>query len=92
MPRYYIEIPHEEEEVACLKAIKILQETGSHFLTHADFGCMDGDHTARIIVELENKNEALNVVPRAYRDKTKVVELSSFLVEEIDNLLKHHAG
>jgi hypothetical protein len=92
MSRFYIEIPHEEEKAACLRAVKILQETGSHFLTHADYGCMDGDHTARIIVELDNKNEALNVVPRAYRDKTKIVELSSFSAEEIDNLLKHHTG
>ncbi len=91
MPRFYIEVPHEAEKVACLRAIKVLQETGSHFLTNADYGCKDGDHTARIVVELDSKKEALMIVPSAYRRKAKVVQLNSFSVEEIDELLRHHA-
>ena len=90
MPRFYIEIPHEAEKVACLRAVKVLQETGSHFLTNADYGCKDGDHTARIVVELDSKKEALMIVPSAYRPKAKVVQLNSFSVEEIDELLRHH--
>ena len=90
MPRFYIEIPHEAEKVACLRAVKVLQETGSHFLTNADYGCKDGDHTARIVVEVDSKNEALMIVPSAYRPKAKVVQLNSFSVEEIDELLRHH--
>ncbi len=90
MPRFYIEIEHEAEKVACLRAIKVLQETGSHFLTNADYGCKDGDHTARIVVEVDSKNEALMIVPSAYRPKAKVVQLNSFSVEEIDELLRHH--
>ena len=91
MPRFYIEIPHEAEKVACLRAIKVLQETGSHFLTNADYGCKDGDHAARLIVEEDSKNEALMLVPSAYRPKAKVVQLNSFSVEEIDELLRHHS-
>ncbi len=90
MPRFYIEIPHEAEKVACLRAVKVLQETGSHFLTNADYGCKDGDHAARIVVEVDSKNEALMIVPSAYRPKAKVVQLNSFSVEEIDELLRHH--
>ena len=77
MPRFYIEIPHEPEKVSCLRAIKVLQETGSHFLTHADYGCKDGDHTARIVVEVDSKNEAQMIVPSAYRSKAKVVQLNA---------------
>jgi len=91
MPRFYIEIPHEAEKVACLRAIKVLQETGSHFLTNADYGCKDGDHAARIVVEVDTKNEALMIVPSVYRRKAKVVQLNSFSVAEIDELLRHHA-
>ena len=90
MPRFYIEIPHEAKKVACLRAVKVLQETGSHFLTNADYGCKDGDHAARIVVEVDSKNEALMIVPSAYRPKAKVVQLNSFSVEEIDELLRHH--
>jgi len=92
MSRFYIEIPHEAEKVACLRAIKVLQKTGSHLLTHADYGCTDGDHTARIVVEVDDRDEALMIVPSAYRATAKVVQMSSFSVEEIDELLRHHAG
>lgn len=92
MPKFYIEIPHEGEPVACLKAIQILQQTGSHFLTHAEYGCMDGDHTARIIVEMDNKRDALMIVPNAYRPSAKVIQLSRFSAEEVDKMLKHHNG
>jgi hypothetical protein len=91
MSRFFIEIPHEEEKSACLRAVKVLQDTGSHFLTHADYGCMDGVHKAWIIVEVDSKNEAHMIVPRAYRDKAKIVKLNQFSVEEIDKLLDHHA-
>ena len=91
MPKYYIEIPHEENKIACLRAIKILKETGSHFLTNASFGCMDGDHSARLIIDLDDKNQAMNVVPRAYRTSTKVIEMSSFSLEEIEKMLEQHS-
>lgn len=91
MSRFLIEIPHEAEKVACLKAVKVLQETGSHFLTHADYGCLDGVHKAWIIVELDSKEEALMTVPRAYRSNATIVKLNCFSEEEIDELLSHHA-
>lgn len=92
MPRFYIEVPHEEDKISCLKAIKVLMETGSHFLTHAEYGCLDGDHTARIIVELESKEQAMMVVPRAYREQTKVIRLSTFDLEKVDRMLDQHSG
>jgi hypothetical protein len=90
MSRFLIEIPHEAEKMACLKAIKVLQETGSHFLTHADYGCLDGVHKAWLIMDVDSKHEALMIVPRAYRPKARIVKLNMFSVEEIDNLLANH--
>ena len=49
MPRFLIEVPHEPEQLACARTVKIFLNTGSHFLTHADWGCMDGDHKAWFI-------------------------------------------
>lgn len=92
MPRFYIEIPHEADKVSCLKAIKVLMETGSHFLTNAEYGCLDGDHTARLIVELDKKEEALMVVPPAYRENAKVIKLSTFDLEKVDRALELHTG
>ena len=92
MPRFIIEVPHEEEEMACLKAIKILHDTGSHYLTNADFGCMDGVHKAWIVVEVDSKEMARNILPPAYRHEARIVELNKFSREELEELMKHHVG
>jgi hypothetical protein len=63
MARYLLEVPHESGVVACARANKILLETGSHFLTHADVGCNDGVHKAWIVVDVSSKEEARNMLP-----------------------------
>ena len=90
MARFLIELPHEAEEVACLRAIQVLLSTGSHYLTQADFGCLDGEHKGWIIVEAENKEEARRILPPIYRAEAKIVGLNKFNLEEVDQLLLHH--
>lgn len=90
MPRFLIEVPHEAEEIACARAAKTLLGTGSHFLTHADFGCNDGEHKAWIIVEVENKEAARAILPSDSRSQAKIVQLNKFSLEEIDKILKYH--
>jgi hypothetical protein len=92
MARFLIEVPHEAEMISCARAIKVLLETGSHFLTHADFGCEDGVHKAWIVVDVDNKDEARNMLPPAYRRAASVVGLSKFGIKEIDDMIKHHEG
>ena len=41
MARFLVEVPHEAEEKACALAIQLLLRTGSHYLTNAEWGCMD---------------------------------------------------
>ncbi len=91
MARFFIEVPHEEERVACARAIQTLQKTGSHFLTHADYGCLDGVHKAWIIVEVENKEIARAILPTEYRFQAKIVQLNKFSLEEIDEIVNHHS-
>ena len=90
MQRFLIEVPHEEEMIACARAVKLLLETGSHFLTHADFGCKDDDHRGWIIVETGSKDEARRMLPPALRARARIVGLNNFSIEEMDDLLKHH--
>ena len=90
MPKFFIEVSHEAEELACAKAVQTLLKTGSHFLTHADFGCHDGEHKAWLIVDIENKEAARAILPSDYRLKAKIVQLNKFSLEEIDEMLKHH--
>ncbi len=90
MARFLIEVPHEAEESACIKAVQVFLRTGSHFLTRADWGCKDGEHKAWIIVEVDSKDEARMIVPHVYRSLAKVVKLNRFSLEEVDELMGYH--
>ena len=92
MARFLIEVPHESEVVSCARANKVLLESGLHFLTHADFGCRDGVHKAWIVVDVDSKDEARNVLPPVYRRQATIVQLSKFGLNELDDLIKLHEG
>ena len=92
MSKFLIEVPHEAEKVACAEAVKVLLNTGSHFLTHADFGCLDGEHKAWIIVDVDTKDTARGILPPVFRSQAKIVQLNRFTLEEIDEMLDHHKG
>jgi hypothetical protein len=74
MERFLIEVPHEAEPEACIRAVKAFLNTGSHFLSNADWGCYDGDHKAWMILELDSKKEALSVIPGEYNHETNRVD------------------
>ena len=76
--------------VACARAVEVFLKTRSHFLTHADWGCKDGEHKAWIVVEVQNRDEARAIVPAAFRSQAKVVQLNAFSLEEIAEILRQH--
>jgi hypothetical protein len=90
MARFLIEVPHAPEKVACARAVEIFLKTGSHFLSNADWGCLDGNHNAWITVEVDSKDEARYILPPAFRAQAKIVQLNKFTMEEIDEILRHH--
>jgi hypothetical protein len=90
MARFLIEVPHEAEVVACAKVVQVFLTSGSHFLTHADWGCNDGVHCAWIIVDLDSRDEARALLPSAFRAQARIVKLNKFSIEEIDDILSHH--
>ena len=90
MAKFFIEVEHEAEKTACLKAAQVLLKSGSHYLTNADFGCLDGVHKAWITVEVANKEEAKSIIPPEYRSVAKIVALNKFNLSEIEKLLSHH--
>ncbi len=90
MEKYLIEVPHEATEEACINAVKVFMQTGSHFLANADWGCYDGEHKAWLLVETENKDQARQVVPPAFRHEAKIVALHTFTREEMESIEKAH--
>ncbi len=90
MARFLIEVAHEAEHEACLRAVRILLTSGSHFLSNSDFGCLDGEHKGWLIVEVESKEEARSILPPSFRSQANIVKLNKFTIEEVDELLRHH--
>jgi hypothetical protein len=90
MTRFLIELPHEVNTLDCARAVEAVLKSGSHFLTHADWGCRDGVHKAWVIAELESKEEARAIVPPAFRSKANIVQLNPFPLEEIEEILRTH--
>ena len=90
MARFLIEVPHEDGIVACAKAIRILLSTGSHFLTHADWGCSDGEHKGWVIVDVESREAARSILPPEVRPVAKIVQLNKFSLDEIEEIIGQH--
>jgi hypothetical protein len=88
MARFLIEVPHEEDPGECARAVQFFLRTGSHFMTRADWGCSDGVHKAYIIVEVDSKEEARNLVPRVFHSQANIVQLNKFTIEEIEEVLR----
>jgi len=88
--RFLIEVPHESTVVACARAVDVFLKTGSHFLARADWGCKDGEHKAWMVVEVDSKDEARRIVPPIFRPQAKIVQLNTFTMAEIDEILRHH--
>jgi hypothetical protein len=68
----------------------LARKSGSHFLTHADWGCLDGEHKAWFFIDVDSKEDALQIVPSYYRRNTKIMKLSRFDLREVENMLNHH--
>ncbi len=83
MPRYMIELPHEDEHDACVKALRALEQFGSHFVTHADWGCKAGIHCGWMIVELNSRDEVMQLVPPEFRQEARIVKLNRFTKQQI---------
>ncbi len=90
MARFLIEVPHGPDTESCAMAIRVFQQTGSHFLTNADWGCKDDEHKAWFIVDVDNKEEALNIVPFAMRHDAKATELIKFTMKDAEAMMAGH--
>ena len=88
MSRFLIEYSYSSEYEACLRAANTLLSTGSHYITHADWGCRDGVYKAWLIAEVDSKDDAMRIVPPAFRSDTKVIQLNKFTLQEIQNLVQ----
>lgn len=70
-----------------MHAIKVFMASGSHFLANADWGCSDNEHKAWLVVDVDSKEHALQIVPPAFRQQAKITKLFKVtrdLIEKYD--------
>lgn len=83
MPRFLIEMTHEDEHDNCVRALDAVRLHGSHLITRIEWGCKAGVHSGWIIAECDSVEEAKMLVPPELRHETRVVQLDRFTPEEI---------
>jgi hypothetical protein len=76
MERFIVISAHTAED--CRQAVKHFREHHASFLTHYLWGCYDNDHTAYAFVDADSHEAAKMTVPPLFREKVKVVKLTSF--------------
>ncbi|HCA78451.1 MAG TPA: hypothetical protein DEP53_01820 [Bacteroidetes bacterium] len=82
MDRFLVISPHTAAD--CAHALKEVHAAG--YITHFDWGCMDGDHTGWVILEAANAKEALMVVPSLQRSSARVVKLVKFSPSDVEKM------
>lgn len=90
MSKYLVEVSHSADRVSCLRAIQILLSTGNHFLVNAEWGCHDGVHKAWFIMDADNKNQAMMIIPPLYRKDTTITQLERFSLRDIEEMMREH--
>ena len=88
MPKFLIEVPHEADTLECTRVVHVFLSTGSHFLTNAEWGCKSGVHSAWMLVDMDDKAQALAIVPPAFRAHARIVGLTRFTLAEIEPALR----
>ena len=91
MPRYLIEVEHENSKLACDRAVAAFVATGSHFMTNSDWGCADDVHKAWLIVDLDSKEQARSILPPLFREHAKIISLQQFCLRVRDEMRAEHS-
>jgi len=92
MPQFLIEIRHENDHGACVRALDAIARYGSHFITHANWGCKQGAHSGWLITELPGRDDALRMVPPQFRNEARIVEVEHFTRERVAALMAELEG
>jgi hypothetical protein len=78
MKKYLIEVSGSSYKLTSMRATYIYNRTGSHFVTHADWGFEDGHYKAWLVAETKNEKEAMQILPSAYRHAAKIIQINKF--------------
>lgn len=67
-----------------MRAVQVFLTSGSHFLSNAEWGCLDGEHKAWLLVETENRKEAMRILPSYLQQNARIIQLNKFSRKDMD--------
>jgi len=91
MPKFLIEVPHEPDALACARVAQVFLASGSHFLTNAEWSCIDNVHSAWMIVEVDSKADARAILPPAFRDQARILHVTHFKLAAVEETIRRHS-
>ncbi len=83
MPRYLVQLTHEDDHIACVRSLEAINRDGAHLLTHLNWGCKAGTHSGWLIDEFASRDEAMQIVPPQFREEVRIVEVEQFSKDQI---------
>jgi len=90
MDKYLIEIKNGGDTASCLRSIQSFLSSRTHFVTSVEWGCLEGEKKAWLIIKTGNKADAMRIIPSAYRQNARITKLHKFTGKEIkETTLKH---
>ena len=78
MNKYLIEVSQSSYNLTNRRASYIFNRTGSHFVTHAEWGFKDGQYKAWLVAETQDEVEAMRILPSAYRQYANIILIKRF--------------
>lgn len=90
MAKYLIEISHEPEHSGCDRTVADFIDTGASEFAAADWGCLDNEHKAWLVIDAKNRDVVKKLIPPRYRPQSTIVQLSKFLLQDEDTFEEFH--
>ena len=92
MEKYLIEIKNGGDRASCLRSIQSFLSSRTHYVTSAEWGCLEGENKAWLIIKTSNSADAMRIIPAAYRQHAKITKLHKFKGKDIDQALLDQAS
>lgn len=90
MEKFLIEIKNGGDTASCLRSIQSFLSSRSHFVTSVEWGCLEGENKAWLIIKTSNRSDAMRIIPAAYRQSAKITRLHKFTGKEINEAMLEH--
>jgi hypothetical protein len=82
MRKYIIEIKNGGNRTSCIRAIQVFLDSRAHLVESVEWGCIEEERKAWLVIKTDSKETALKIVPAAYRQNAIISRLHKFTTQD----------